>query len=43
MKTPPGAVMELEKDQKIYRINSTKTNFIYTSNNPEDSEIVYNR
>lgn len=36
--------METEKNQKIYRINSTRTNFIYaTSENPDESNIVYNR
>lgn len=30
-------------DTKIYRINSTRTNFIYTSDSPEEENIVYNR
>lgn len=37
---------EMEKrddHQKIYRINSTRTNFIYTSDTPEEENIVYNR
>lgn len=35
--------MEKNGDQKIYRINSTRTNFIYTSDTPEEENIVYNR
>ncbi|CRL06027.1 CLUMA_CG019420, isoform A [Clunio marinus] len=35
--------MENHNNQKIYRINSTRTNFIYTSDTPEeDTNIVYN-
>lgn len=35
--------MDKNNDQKIYRINSTRTNFIYTSDTPEEENIVYNR
>lgn len=35
--------MDSNNDQKIYRINSTRTNFIYTSDTPEEENIVYNR
>jgi hypothetical protein len=37
-------MMDNNGDTKIYRINSTRTNFIYTSDTPEeDTNIVYNR
>ncbi|KAG5677707.1 hypothetical protein PVAND_007440 [Polypedilum vanderplanki] len=38
--------MDNNSDTKIYRINSTRTNFcnfIYTSDTPEEENIVYNR
>lgn len=30
----------MDNDMKIYRINSTRTNFIYTSDTPEEENIV---
>lgn len=36
-------MIDRQSDQKIYRINSTRTNFIYTSESPEEANIVYNR
>lgn len=38
--------MDSGSDVKIYRINSTRNNFcnfIYTSDTPEEENIVYNR